>query len=30
LRHALLRDSHGWPSTPLGAAVDVITEENER
>ena len=25
LRHALLRDSHGWPSTPLGAAVDVIT-----
>src|SRR5262245_20238885 len=22
LRHALLRDSHGWPSTPLGAAVD--------
>lgn len=30
LRHALLRDSHGWPSTPLGAAVDVITAENER
>jgi hypothetical protein len=25
LRHALLRDSHGWPSTPLGAAVDAIT-----
>ena len=26
LRHALLRDSHGQPSTPLGAAVDIITE----
>jgi hypothetical protein len=30
LRHALLRDSHGWPSTPLGAAVDAIAAENER
>ena len=29
LRHALLRDSHGWPSTPLGAAVDVIAVEIE-
>jgi hypothetical protein len=27
LRHALLRDSHGWPSTPLGAAVDNIAAE---
>ena len=30
LRHALLRDSHGWPSTPLGAAIDIMTAENER
>jgi ribonucleoside-diphosphate reductase alpha chain len=29
LRHALLRDSHGRPSTPLGAAVDAIMGENE-
>jgi hypothetical protein len=28
LRRALLRDSHGWPSTPLGAAVDIITAEH--
>ena len=28
LRHALLRDSHGWPSTPLGVAVDIITAES--
>ena len=27
LRHALLRDSHGWPSTPLGAAVDRLATE---
>jgi ribonucleoside-diphosphate reductase alpha chain len=26
LRHALLRDSQGRPSTPLGAAVDAIAE----
>jgi hypothetical protein len=24
LRHALLRDSHGQPSTPLGAALDQL------
>ena len=30
LRHALLRDSHGWPSTPLGAAVDMIAAEEGR
>src|SRR5262249_36376058 len=24
LRHALLRDSHGQPSTPLGAAIDQL------
>jgi ribonucleoside-diphosphate reductase alpha chain len=24
LRHALLRDSHGRPSSPLGAALDLI------
>ena len=29
LRHALLRDSHGQPSTPLGAAVDAIAAEIE-
>ena len=28
LRRALLRDSHEWPSTPLGAAVDIITAEH--
>jgi hypothetical protein len=26
LQRALLRDSHGRPSTPLGAAVDIIME----
>jgi hypothetical protein len=26
LRRALLRDSHGRPSTPLGAALDAISE----
>ena len=26
LRRALLRDSHGRPSTPLGAALDAIAE----
>ena len=26
LQRALLRDSHGRPSTPLGAAVDIILE----
>jgi len=24
LQHALLRDSHGRPSTPLGAAIDIV------
>jgi hypothetical protein len=24
IRHALLRDSHGRPSTPLGVALDII------
>ncbi len=27
LQRALLRDSHGRPSTPLGAAIDKITEQ---
>jgi ribonucleoside-diphosphate reductase alpha chain len=27
LRRALLRDSHGRPSTPLGAAIDIIAGE---
>ena len=26
LQRALLRDSHGRPSTPLGAAVDIVME----
>src|SRR5262245_22901551 len=26
LQRALLRDSHGRPSTPLGAAIDIIAE----
>jgi hypothetical protein len=26
IRHALLRDSHGRPSSPLGAALDVVVE----
>jgi hypothetical protein len=26
LQRALLRDSHGRPSTPLGAAIDIIME----
>ena len=26
LRRALLRDSHGRPSTPLGAALDAVSE----
>src|SRR6516162_11033210 len=26
LQRALLRDSHGCPSTPLGAAVDIIMD----
>jgi hypothetical protein len=30
LQRALLRDSHGRPSTPLGAAVDIIAAEDER
>ena len=30
LQRALLRDSHGGPSTPLGAAVDIIAAEDER
>jgi hypothetical protein len=31
LRRALLRDAHGRPSTPLGAAVDLIAQaEGER
>jgi hypothetical protein len=29
LRHALLRDSQGRPSTPLGAAVDAIAERGQ-
>jgi ribonucleoside-diphosphate reductase alpha chain len=29
LRHALLRDSHGQPWTPLGAAVDQLHELDE-
>jgi hypothetical protein len=28
LRRALLRDAHGRPSTPLGAALDAIAAEN--
>jgi hypothetical protein len=28
LRRALLRDSHGRPSTPLGAALDIISKED--
>jgi hypothetical protein len=27
IRRALLRDSHGRPSTPLGAALDIIAAE---
>jgi hypothetical protein len=27
LQRALLRDSHGRPSTPLGAAIDIIAGE---
>ena len=30
LQRALLRDSHARPSTPLGAAVDIIAAEDER
>ena len=30
LRRALLGDSRGRPSTPLGAAVDIIAAEDER
>jgi hypothetical protein len=26
IRHALLRDSHGWASSPLGAALDFVAE----
>jgi ribonucleoside-diphosphate reductase alpha chain len=29
LQRALLRDSHGHPSTPLGAVVDIIAGESE-
>ncbi len=30
LQRALLRDSQGRPSTPLGTAIDAIAEEEER
>ena len=30
LQRALLRDSHARPSTPLGAAFDIIAAEDER
>jgi ribonucleoside-diphosphate reductase alpha chain len=30
LQRALLRDSHGRPSTPLGAALDIIAGEGTR
>jgi hypothetical protein len=28
IRHALLRDSHGRASSPLGAALDLLAEED--